>query len=57
MYIGNDLGDLLIFQHGKEKKLLKTIEFPGPIRATPTVSNGVLYVISQQPCKLYAIGK
>jgi hypothetical protein len=27
----------------------------GKVRATPTVVNGVLYFITENPCKLYAI--
>jgi outer membrane protein assembly factor BamB len=53
VYMGNDNGELLIFAHGKEKKLLNTIDMEGKIRATPVVANGVLYVMTEN--KLYAI--
>jgi outer membrane protein assembly factor BamB len=53
VYIGNDNGELLIFAHGKEKKLLNTIDMRGKVRATPVVANGVLYVMTEN--KLYAI--
>jgi outer membrane protein assembly factor BamB len=57
VYIGNDKGRILIFQHGKEKKLLGEIEMgkEAKVRATPTVVNGVLYVMTENPCRLYAI--
>jgi outer membrane protein assembly factor BamB len=53
VYLGNDNGELLIFEHGKEKKLINTIDMGGAIRATPVVANGVLYVMIEN--KLYAI--
>jgi outer membrane protein assembly factor BamB len=53
IYQGNDNGELLIFAHGKEKKLITTIDMQGKVRATPVVANGVLYVMTEN--KLYAI--
>jgi outer membrane protein assembly factor BamB len=55
IYMGNDDGKVLIFQHGKEKKLLAEVEMEGKIRATPVAANGVLYVMTEN--KLYAIAK
>ncbi len=55
VYLGNDNGEVLIFQHGKEKKLLNTIDMGGGIRATPVVANGVLYLMTENPGKIYAI--
>jgi outer membrane protein assembly factor BamB len=55
VYLGNDNGELLIFQDGKEKKLLTTIDMGAGIRATPVVANGVLYLMTENPGKLYAI--
>ncbi len=60
VYIGNEAGQVLIFKTGKEKKLLQTIQMAGDapmVRATPTVANGVLYVLTENPTKMYAIGK
>jgi outer membrane protein assembly factor BamB len=57
VYIGNEKGKMLIFQHGKEKKLLAEIEMNGKIRVTPVAVNGVLYVMTENPCKVYAITK
>jgi outer membrane protein assembly factor BamB len=55
IYIGNEKGKMLIFQAGKEKKLLAEIDMKGKVRATPVAVNGVLYVMTENPCKLYAI--
>lgn len=44
VYIGNEDGDLLIFQAGREKKLIKSINFGDAIYSTPVAANGVLYI-------------
>jgi outer membrane protein assembly factor BamB len=55
VYIGNDDGAVLVFGHGKEKKLLAENSMPGPVRMAPIVAaNYVLYVIAGN--RLYAIG-
>ncbi|HMC64887.1 MAG TPA: PQQ-binding-like beta-propeller repeat protein, partial [Gemmataceae bacterium] len=53
IYMGNDSGKLLIFKHGKTKELVGEIDMESTIRATPTVVNGVLYVMTEH--RLYAI--
>jgi outer membrane protein assembly factor BamB len=53
IYLGNDDGDVYVFAHGKNKKLLKTNRMGSAVRATPIVVNGVLYVMTEN--KLYAI--
>jgi outer membrane protein assembly factor BamB len=55
VYIGNEAGRMLVFAHGKEKKLLQETQMKGKIRATPVVANGVLYIITENPCRLHAI--
>ena len=55
MYIGNEKGQVLIFKHGKTKKLVKTVQMAGKVRATPVANNGVLYVMTENPCRLWAI--
>jgi outer membrane protein assembly factor BamB len=55
IYMGNDDGKVLIFQHGKEKKLLGEVEMEGKVRATPVAANGVLYVMTEN--KLFALAK
>jgi outer membrane protein assembly factor BamB len=58
IYIGNEGGEMLIFKHGKEKEEPKSIEMAaGVVRATPVAFNGVLYSMTENPCRLYAIKK
>jgi len=53
IYLGTDGREVLIFEHGKKKKLLDTIEMSGKVRATTVVAHNVLYVLTEN--KLYAI--
>ena len=46
VYIGDEDGDLMVFEASKEKKLLSTTNLGAPIYSTPVVANGVLYVSS-----------
>jgi outer membrane protein assembly factor BamB len=53
VFLGNDKRQLLIFEHGKTKKLIATRDMGQMVRATPVVVNGVLYVMTEN--RLYAI--
>lgn len=54
VFIGNDNGDVHIFEHGRTKKILNKIHMPGgAIRSNPTVVNGVLYIMASS--RLFAI--
>jgi outer membrane protein assembly factor BamB len=53
VFFGNDDGRILVFQHGKEKKILKEIELGPRVRATPVAANGTLYIMAEN--KLFAI--
>jgi outer membrane protein assembly factor BamB len=55
VYLGNENGRVFVFQHGKQKKLVAQVQMQGKVRATPVVANGVMYVITENPCKLWAI--
>jgi outer membrane protein assembly factor BamB len=61
IYFGNEDGQLRVYKHGAKKDLLTTIDMTGGgnsatrIRATPVANNGVLYVMTEDPCKLWAI--
>jgi hypothetical protein len=46
---------MLIFAHGRAKKVLSQIEVGEMMASPPVAANGVLYVASAS--KLYAIGK
>jgi outer membrane protein assembly factor BamB len=57
IYIGTENGTMRIYEHGKTKKLVNKVNMKADaIRATPVAINGVLYVITENPCKLWAIG-
>ncbi len=53
VYIGTEDGDVCIFKHGKEKNEPKKVEVGQPIKSTPIVVNGTVYVMSE--FYLYAI--
>ena len=53
--LGNEDGDLLILDHGKEKPEVKTVNMGAPVYSSPVVANKTLYVATQT--HLYAIGK
>ncbi len=53
--LGNEDGDLLIFEHGKEENEPKAINLGAPIYSSPVVANQTLYISTQT--HLYAIGK
>jgi outer membrane protein assembly factor BamB len=58
VYQGSENGQVFIFQHHKTKKLLGKVPMGNRVtklRATPVVANGVLYVTTENPCKLWAI--
>jgi outer membrane protein assembly factor BamB len=60
VYLGNEDGLILVYKHGKKKELVNKIDMNGNdsgarVRATPVACNGVLYVMSENPCKLWAI--
>lgn len=44
VYIGTEDGEVMVFEHGKEKKLLKTNDMGNSVYTTPVAANGVLYV-------------
>lgn len=53
IYIGNDDGDVHVFAHGKEKKVIAKMEMGTAVRSNPTVVNGILYIMTST--HLYAI--
>ena len=46
VYIGDEDGDLTVFQASKEKKVLSQTNLGAPIYSTPVAANGALYVSS-----------
>ena len=53
VYLGTEDGDVSVFAHSKEMKLLNRVELEQPIRSTPVAVGGVLYVATAT--HLYAI--
>ena len=53
--LGNEDGDLLIFEHGKVKNEPNVINLEAPIYSSPVVANKTLYISTQT--HLYAIGE
>jgi outer membrane protein assembly factor BamB len=53
VYLGTEEGDVFVFEHAKEKKLLAKNEMDGPVLSTPIAVNGVLYVMGRS--NLWAI--
>jgi outer membrane protein assembly factor BamB len=60
VFIGNEQGEVLVFKASKEKPDPRTIEMPGQpcqIRTAPIAANGVLYMLTENPTRMYAIRK
>jgi len=55
VYLGTEEGQLVVFQTGREKKLLGTTQLDAPIYSTTVAANGVLYIACQN--RLYAVAQ
>ena len=55
VFIGNEDGDLYVFEASKEKKLIHQVNLGAPILATPVVANGALFINTQT--HLFAISE
>jgi outer membrane protein assembly factor BamB len=55
MFIGDEDGDLVVFESSNQKKVLNEVNMGAPILATPIVANGTLFVNTQT--HLYAIAE
>lgn len=53
VYIGTLAGVVWVFAAEKELKVISRIEMDGPVHATPSAANGVLFIASMN--KLYAV--
>lgn len=54
VYIGTEDGMVEIFAHGRQKKLLGTMDMLEPMHGTPAVANNVLYFTTKT--RVFAIG-
>lgn len=57
VYMGTGDGDVLVFAHGKDKKLLATNEMDKPLKSPPVVAGGVMYVLTDTHLWAIAAGK
>jgi outer membrane protein assembly factor BamB len=53
VYLGDEDGDVVVFQHGREQKVLATNEMGSSVYSTVITANGVMYVMTRN--NLYAI--
>jgi outer membrane protein assembly factor BamB len=53
VYVPTEDGDVFVFAHGKEKKLLAKVEMEASIKGSVVVVNGVLFIKTENT--LYAI--
>lgn len=53
VFLGTEDGEVLVFKHGRKKKLLATNDMGNSVYTTPVAANGVLYIANRNT--LYAI--
>lgn len=53
VYVGNEDGDVCVFELAREKKLLFKTAFDAPVYSSPIFANGVLYIAANE--QLFAI--
>ncbi|HLF98497.1 MAG TPA: hypothetical protein VI457_15255, partial [Methylococcaceae bacterium] len=53
VYLGDEDGDIVVFQHGKEKKVLAEMNMGSAVYGTVVPANGALFVINRN--ELYAL--
>jgi outer membrane protein assembly factor BamB len=53
VYVGDEDGDVIIMQAGKEKKVLATISMGSAVYSTPVPANGALFIMNRN--QLYAL--
>jgi len=53
VYLGDEDGDVVVFQAGKELKKISDMNMGSSVYSTPVAANGVLYIMSRS--ELYAI--
>jgi hypothetical protein len=53
VYLGDEDGDIIVMQHGKEKKVLAEMNMGSAVYGTVVPANGTLFVINRN--ELYAL--
>jgi outer membrane protein assembly factor BamB len=54
VYVGTEDGEVWVFKHGRERRVLSVVDVGKPVRAPLAAANGVLYVASES--HLLAVG-
>jgi len=55
VYLGDEDGDITIFQHGREKKVINELNMGSSVYSTAITANGVIYFMTRN--NLYAIAQ
>ena len=55
VYLGDEDGDVLIMQAGKEYKLIATVNLGSSVYSTPVPANGILFLTNRN--QLFAIAQ
>jgi outer membrane protein assembly factor BamB len=55
VYLGDEDGDVVVLQHGKEKKVLAEMNMGSSVYATPVPANGVLFLMNRN--QLFALAE
>ena len=55
VYMGDEDGDVVVYEEGREKKLLFETNMSNSIYTTPVAANGVLYITNRR--RLFAIAE
>lgn len=55
VYLGDEDGDITIFQHGREKKVLGEVNMGSSVYSTPVTANGTMFITTRN--NLYAIAQ
>ncbi|HUF48415.1 MAG TPA: PQQ-binding-like beta-propeller repeat protein [Vicinamibacterales bacterium] len=53
LYLGDEDGDVVIMQHGREAKIINEINMGSSVYSTPITANGVMYIMTRN--ELFAI--
>jgi outer membrane protein assembly factor BamB len=54
VYLGDEDGDIVVLQHGKEKKLIAEMNMGSSVYSTPVPAHGLLFIANRN--QLFAIG-
>lgn len=56
VYLGNEDGYVVVFEHGRKKKMLFENDMGNSVYTTPVASNGVLYVTNRRELYAFEVG-